>query len=84
MSKINEKRALKLKAMESHNSSLTAQLEDSHTKVSQLEDQRSILFNNLSDTGKKNALLINDQVEKVAKDLDALRKGIEYLQSQKR
>ena len=34
MSKINKKRALKMKEMESQNSPLTAQLEESHAKVS--------------------------------------------------
>ena len=75
MSKINEKRALKLKAMESQNSSLKAQLEDSQATVTQLEDQCNILSNNLIDVGKENALL-REQVEKASKDLEALKKEL--------
>ena len=51
MSKISKKRALKLKEMETQNSSLTAQLEESQAKVSQLEDQHIILSKNLIAAG---------------------------------
>lgn len=57
MSKISKKRALKLKEMESQNSSLTAQLEELHAKVSQLEDQNIISSNNLIAAGKESELL---------------------------
>ena len=78
---ISEKRALKLKAMESQNSSPTAQLEDSRAKVSQLEDQ-CFLCNNLIDAGKKNALL-TDQVKKSAKDFATLKKELSDCKAEK-
>ena len=43
--------------MEFQNSSLTAQLEESHGKVSQLEDQHIILSNNLIAAGRERKLL---------------------------
>ena len=57
MSKISEKRALKLKAMESKNVSLQDTLEDSRSKVKQFEEQRMILSNNLIAARKENELL---------------------------
>lgn len=57
MFKISEKRALKLKAMESNNASLQTTLEDSKFKVKQLEEQRLNFSNNLIAARKENELL---------------------------
>lgn len=57
MSKISEKRALKLKAMEEKNSLLQTSLTDSQSKVRQLEDQRAILSDKLILAGQENNCL---------------------------
>ena len=67
MSKISKKRALKLKEMETQNSSLTAQLEESQAKVSQLEDQHIILSNNLIAAGKESELLKQQELKAKSK-----------------
>lgn len=72
MSKMNEKRALKLKNLESQNTSLQAKLEDSQAKVRQVEDQRSALSNYLIDAGKENKLL-KDHILKATVDMDKLQ-----------
>ena len=46
MSKISEKRAVKIKAMEEKNTSLQATLTDSQSKVRHFEEQHAILFEN--------------------------------------
>ena len=53
MSKINKKRALKIKAMDEKNTSLQAALIDSQSKVQQLEDQRAMLSNKLIIAGQE-------------------------------
>ena len=57
MSKIREKRALKLKAMEEKNTSLQAALTYSQSNVRQLEDQCTILSNKLIIAGQENDCL---------------------------
>ena len=52
-----------MKKMGSKNSSLTAQLEESHAKVSQLEDQHKILSNNLIAAGKETELLKQQELK---------------------
>ena len=54
MSKIREKRSLRLKAMEGKNISLQATLIDSQSKVKQLEEQCTILSNKLIIAGQEN------------------------------
>lgn len=57
MSKISEKIALKLKAIESKNTYLQVTLEDPKSKVKELKEQRMILSNNPIAAGKKNEML---------------------------
>lgn len=42
LSRINDRMALKLKAMEYQNSSLTSELDDAHAKVRRLESQNAL------------------------------------------
>ena len=82
MSKINEKRALKLNAMESKNASLQATLEGSKSKVKKLEEQRVILSNNLIVEGKENKLL-KEEARRTKTELDNLRKELSLCKSEK-
>ena len=75
MSKVSEKRALKLNAMEEKNTLLQATLIESQSKVSQLEDQRTILFNKLIIVGQENDRL-KHQSQKVESELVNLRKEL--------
>ena len=82
MLKISKKRALKLKEMESQNSSLTAQLEESHAKVSQLEYQHIILSNNLIDAGKESELLKQQELKEKS-DMNNLKKELSDCKAEK-
>eukprot|EP00268_Persea_americana_P034952 TRINITY_DN3454_c0_g1_i2.p1 TRINITY_DN3454_c0_g1~~TRINITY_DN3454_c0_g1_i2.p1 ORF type:complete len:227 (-),score=57.35 TRINITY_DN3454_c0_g1_i2:922-1602(-) len=82
MSKISKKRALKLKDMESQNSFLTAQLEESQAKVSQLEDQHIILSNNLIVAGKESELLKQQEL-KVTSEMNNLKKEFSDCRAEK-
>lgn len=75
MVKFNAKRALKLKAMGSLNVSLQATLEESQSKVKQLEDQYVILSNNMIFAGEETKQL-EDQTQKAKTELDKLHKEL--------
>ena len=75
MSKISEKRALKLKAMEEKNTSLQAVLTDSQSKVRRVEDQRTIFSNKLIIACLDDRLL--QQSQKVEAELVNLRKQMQ-------
>eukprot|EP00268_Persea_americana_P034956 TRINITY_DN3454_c0_g3_i4.p3 TRINITY_DN3454_c0_g3~~TRINITY_DN3454_c0_g3_i4.p3 ORF type:complete len:148 (-),score=33.84 TRINITY_DN3454_c0_g3_i4:2168-2611(-) len=72
MSKISEKRSLKLKAMEEKNASLQVTLIASQSKVSVLENQSTIVSNKLLDVGKENECL-KLQLQKFESDLVKLQ-----------
>lgn len=82
MSKICKKRAIKLKEMESQNSSLTAQLEELHAKVSQLEDHHIILSNNLIVAGKESELLKQQEL-KAESEINNLKKELSDCKAEK-
>ena len=82
MSKICKKRAIKLKEMESQNSSLTAQLEELHAKVSQLEDHDIILSNNLIVAGKESELLKQQEL-KAKSEMNNLKKELSDCKAEK-
>ena len=71
-----------MKEMESQNSSLTAQLEESHTKIDQLEDQHMILTNNMITVGKEIELLKQQEL-KAKSEIGNLEKKLSDCKSEK-
>lgn len=68
--------------MESKNASLQTTLEESKSKVTQLEEKCVILSNNLIAAGKENDLL-KEQVQKAKTELDSLRKQLSMCKFEK-
>lgn len=72
LTKINDRMALKLKAIESQNSSLKVELDDTRAKMSQLETQHLILSKQLLDAGV-NTDLLTKQAENAEKELEVMQ-----------
>lgn len=82
MSKISEKRAVKINAMGEKNTSLQAALTDSQSKVRQLEEQHAMLSNKLIIASQENDRLLQ-QSQKIEDELVNLRKELLSCSSEK-
>lgn len=82
LTRINDRMTLKLKAMASQNSSLKVELDDMQDKVGQMENQQSILSDQLLDAGV-NSDLLRKQVEKTLKELEVKRQELETCNGEK-
>lgn len=82
LTRINDKMTHKLKHMESMNSMLSSELEDAHTKVSQLDLKCSILPEQLNGACIK-VNLPTKHGEKAEKDLERLQSEVASLKSKK-